>query len=280
MGSGIAFDIEVRRGAGAYIAGEETALVNSIEGKRAEPRNKPPFPAQSGLFGKPTAINNVETLLCVPEILRIGGSAFAGIGTSGSTGTRLFCLSGCVQRPGLYEHDFGVTLRQVIDAAGGVRGGRPLRAVLLGGAAGSFVGPDALDTPLTFEGVRAIGATLGSGVVLLLDDTVDVAGLLQRIARFFRDESCGQCVPCRVGTVRQEELLGRLARGAPLGSAERELALLDDIAAVARDASICGLGQTAVGAATLCRAPGPDRRGGARREREGADMSVVPEVRR
>jgi NADH-quinone oxidoreductase subunit F len=249
MGEGFAFDIDVRRGAGAYIAGEETALVNSIEGKRAEPRNKPPFPAQSGLFGKPTAINNVETLLCVPEILRIGGPAFAGIGTEGSTGTRLFCLSGCVQRPGLYEYDFGVTLREVIDAAGGVRGGRPLQAVLLGGAAGSFVGPDALDTPLTFEGVRAIGATLGSGVVLVLDDTVDLTGLLQRIARFFRDESCGQCVPCRLGTVRQEELLGRLARGAPLGSAERELALLDDIAAVARDASICGLGQTAVSAA-------------------------------
>jgi NADH-quinone oxidoreductase subunit F len=249
MGEGFSFDIDVRRGAGAYIAGEETALVNSIEGKRAEPRNKPPFPAQSGLFGQPTAINNVETLLCVPEILRIGGPAFAGIGTEGSTGTRLFCLSGCVQRPGLYEYEFGVTLRQVIDAAGGVRGGRPLQAVLLGGAAGSFVGPDALDTPLTFEGVRAIGATLGSGVVLVLDDTVDLTALLQRIARFFRDESCGQCVPCRLGTVRQEELIGRLARGAPLGSAERELALLDDIAAVARDASICGLGQTAISAA-------------------------------
>jgi len=249
MGEGFAFGIEVRRGAGAYIAGEETALVNSIEGKRAEPRNKPPFPAQSGLFGRPTAINNVETLLCVLEILRIGGPAFAEIGTENSTGTRLFCLSGCVERPGLYEYEFGVTLREVIDAAGGVRGGRPLRAVLLGGAAGSFVGPDALDTPLTFEGMRAIGATLGSGVVLVLDDTVDVTGLLQRIARFFRDESCGQCVPCRLGTVRQEELLGRLSRGAPLGSAERELALLDDIAAVARDASICGLGQTAVGAA-------------------------------
>ena len=250
MGEGFAFDLEIRRGAGAYIAGEETALFNSIEGKRAEPRNKPPFPAQSGLFGKPTAINNVETLLCVPEILRIGGPAFAGIGTEGSTGTRLFCLSGCVQRPGLYEFDFGATLRQVIDAAGGVRDGRPLRAVLLGGAAGAFVGPDALDAPLTFEGVRAIGATLGSGVVLVLDDTVDVTDLVRRIARFFRDESCGQCVPCRVGTVRQEELLGRLSRGAPIGSAARELALLDDIAAVARDASICGLGQTAVSAAT------------------------------
>jgi NADH-quinone oxidoreductase subunit F len=250
MSEGFAFDLEVRRGAGAYIAGEETALFNSIEGKRAEPRNKPPFPAQSGLFGKPTAINNVETLLCVPEILSIGGPAFAAIGTEGSTGTRLFCLSGCVEHPGLYEFEFGVTLQQVIEAAGGVRGGRPLRAVLLGGAAGSFVGPDALDTPLTFEGVRAIGATLGSGVVLVLDDTVDVTGLLRRIAQFFRDESCGQCVPCRVGTVRQEELLARLARGTPLGSPRAELALLDDIAAVARDASICGLGQTAVSAAT------------------------------
>ena len=249
MGEGFAFDIEVRRGAGAYIAGEETALINSLEGKRAEPRNKPPFPAQSGLFGQPTAINNVETLLCVLEILRIGGPAFAAIGTENSTGTRLFCLSGCVVQPGLYEYEFGVTLRQVIEVAGGVRGGRPLQAVLLGGAAGSFVGPNALDTPLTFEGVREIGATLGSGVVLVLDDGVDLTGLLQRIARFFRDESCGQCVPCRVGTARQEELLGRLARGAPLGSAERELALLDDIGAVARDASICGLGQTAVSAA-------------------------------
>jgi NADH-quinone oxidoreductase subunit F len=249
MGEGFAFDIEVRRGAGAYIAGEETALINSLEGKRAEPRNKPPFPAQSGLFGQPTAINNVETLLCVLEILRIGGPAFAAIGTENSSGTRLFCLSGCVEQPGLYEYEFGVTLRQVIEAAGGVRGGRPLRAVLLGGAAGSFVGPNALDTPLTFEGVREIGATLGSGVVLVLDDGVDLAGLLRRIARFFRDESCGQCVPCRVGTARQEELLGRLTRGAPLGSAERELALLDDIGAVARDASICGLGQTAVSAA-------------------------------
>jgi NADH-quinone oxidoreductase subunit F len=191
----------------------------------------------------------VETLLCVPEILQIGGPAFAQIGTENSTGTRLYCLSGCVERPGLYEHEFGVTMRQMIDAAGGVRAGRPLRAVLLGGAAGSFVGPDALDTPLTFEGVRAIGATLGSGVVLVLDDTVDVTDLLRRIAQFFRDESCGQCVPCRLGTVRQEELLGRLLRGTPLGSAGRELALLDDIATVARDASICGLGQTAVGAA-------------------------------
>jgi NADH-quinone oxidoreductase subunit F len=245
MGAGFAFDIDVRRGAGAYIAGEETALINSIEGKRAEPRNKPPFPAQSGLFGKPTAINNVETLLSVLEILRIGGPAFAAIGTRSSTGTRLFCLSGRIERPGLYEHEFGVTLREVIDAAGGVPGGRPVRAVLLGGAAGSFVGPSALDTPLTFEAVRAIGATLGSGVVLVLDDTVDITALLRRITEFFRDESCGQCVPCRVGTVRQEEVLARMTRGAPLA---QDLALLQDIGSVTRDASICGLGQTAVSA--------------------------------
>jgi NADH-quinone oxidoreductase subunit F len=248
MGKGFAFDIEVRRGAGAYIAGEETALINSLEGKRAEPRNKPPFPAQSGLFGKPTAVNNVETLLSVLEILRVGGPSFASVGTANSTGTRLFCLSGCVTRPGLYEYDFGVTLREVIDAAGGVRDGRPLRAVLLGGAAGSFVGPDALDMPLTFEAVRAAGTTLGSGVVLVLDDTVDVIALLRRITQFFRDESCGQCVPCRVGTVRQEELLARLASGTPRGGMATELALLDDIGSVARDASICGLGQTAISA--------------------------------
>jgi NADH-quinone oxidoreductase subunit F len=248
LGAGFAFDIEIRRGAGAYIAGEETALINSLEGKRAEPRNKPPFPAQSGLFGKPTAVNNVETLLSVLEILRVGGPAFASVGTEASTGTRLFCLSGCVAVPGLYEYDFGVTLRDVIDGAGGVAGGRPLQAVLLGGAAGVFVGPAALDMPLTFEGVRAAGATLGSGVVLVLDDTVSVPSLLRRITRFFRDESCGQCVPCRVGTVRQEELVARLADGSPLGSVATELALLSDIGSVARDASICGLGQTALSA--------------------------------
>ncbi|MGH3249931.1 MAG: NAD(P)H-dependent oxidoreductase subunit E, partial [Trebonia sp.] len=248
MGEGFTFDIEIRRGAGAYIAGEETALINSLEGKRAEPRNKPPFPAQSGLFGKPTAVNNVETLLSVLEILRVGGPAFAKVGTPASTGTRLFCLSGCVVVPGLYEYDFGVTLRDVIDGAGGLAGGRPLQAVLLGGAAGVFVGPDSLDMPLTFEGVRAAGATLGSGVVLVLDDTVSVPALLRRITRFFRDESCGQCVPCRVGTVRQEELVARLADGAPIGSVATELSLLKDIGYVTRDASICGLGQTALSA--------------------------------
>src|SRR5262249_17914376 len=137
IGAGFAFDVKGKQNARAYIAGEETAVINSIEGKQAEPRNKPPFPAQVGLFGKPTAVNNVETLFCVLEILRIGGPAFALIGTENSTGTRLFYLSGCVERPGLYEHEFGVTLRQVIEAAGGVRGGRPLQAGRVRGRAGA-----------------------------------------------------------------------------------------------------------------------------------------------
>ena len=248
LGDGVRFDIELRRGAGAYICGEETALFNSIEGYRGEPRNKPPFPVERGLFGQPTVVNNVETLLNVPRIVLEGGQAYAATGTPESTGTRLFCLSGCVERPGLVELEFGATLRDVIELAGGVRGGRPLQAVLLGGAAGSFVGPDQLDLPLTFEATRAAGVSLGSGVVMVFDDTVDLRGTLLRIARFFRDESCGQCVPCRVGTVRQEELLHRLAEGAPLGAPGQEVALLDDLARVMRDASICGLGQTAANA--------------------------------
>jgi NADH-quinone oxidoreductase subunit F len=245
LGSGFAFDIELRRGAGAYICGEETALFESIEGKRGEPRNKPPFPVEVGLFGKPTVINNVETLANVPLIVLGGGSAFAAIGTEGSTGPKLFCLSGHVARPGVYEVEFGATLRDLVELAGGVPGGRSIKAILLGGAAGVFVGPEALDTPMTFEGTRAIGATLGSGVVMVFDETADLVGTLRRIAQFFRDESCGQCVPCRVGSVRQEELLARLAAGSAVRPREAELALMREIGQAMRDASICGLGQTA-----------------------------------
>ncbi|MEO5885994.1 MAG: NAD(P)H-dependent oxidoreductase subunit E [Candidatus Limnocylindrales bacterium] len=266
LGTTFSFDIELRRGAGAYICGEETALLESIEGKRGEPRNKPPFPVEIGLFGKPTAVNNVETLANVPLILRMGGLAYAAIGTEGSTGPKLFCLSGHVERPGTYEVEFGATLRDLIDLAGGVSGGRAIRTILLGGAAGVFVGPESLDLPLTFEATRAAGATLGSGVIMVFDETVDLVETLRRIAQFFRDESCGQCVPCRVGTVRQEELLARLAAGSAAGSLagsvagtsagsstasptsrsrDEELAMLKEIGQAMRDASICGLGQTA-----------------------------------
>jgi NADH-quinone oxidoreductase subunit F len=243
--SGFVFDIEIRRGAGAYVCGEETALFNSIEGRRVEPRNKPPFPVEVGLFGRPTAVNNIETLVNIPGIVVDGGAAFAATGTPGSRGSKLFCVSGSVQRPGVYEVEFGATLGDLIVLAGGVTPGHELRAVLLGGASGVFVGPTSLDLPLTFEATRAAGATLGSGVVVVFDETTDLVGTLRRVAAFFRDESCGQCVPCRVGTVRQEEILARLASGRPNGSAADELALLADLGRAMRDASICGLGQTA-----------------------------------
>ncbi|MFD8256269.1 complex I 51 kDa subunit family protein, partial [Streptomyces werraensis] len=241
LGQGLSFDIEIRRGAGAYICGEETALFNSIEGFRGEPRSKPPFPVEKGLFGKPTVANNVETLVNVLPILTLGAQAYAAIGTGASTGPKLFCVSGSVARPGVYELPFGATLGELLTLAG-VRDG--LRAVLLGGAAGGFVRPDELDVPLTFEGTREAGATLGSGVVMAFDDTVPLPRLLLRIAEFFRDESCGQCVPCRVGTVRQEEALHRIAERTGADAAA-DITLLREVGRAMRDASICGLGQTA-----------------------------------
>jgi NADH-quinone oxidoreductase subunit F len=245
LARGLRFDIELRKGAGAYICGEETAVMGSIEGYRGEPRNKPPFPVDRGLFGQPTVINNVETLVNTLPIVLEGGVAFAGIGTDRSTGPKLFCVSGAVARPDTYEVPFGATVREMLELAGGVLPGRRLRAVLLGGAAGSFVTTEDLDLPLTFEDTRAGGTTLGSGVVVAIDEHVDLGDLLMVIAAFFRDESCGQCVPCRVGTVRQEESIARLLSGRTRGTVEDELALIAEIGEAMRDASICGLGQTA-----------------------------------
>ena len=245
LGSSFQFDVELRRGAGAYICGEETALFNSIEGYRGEPRNKPPFPTEAGLFRQPTVVDNVETLANIPDIILGGGAAFARVGTEHSSGSRLFCVSGHIVRPGVYEVPFGTTLRELINLAGGVGGTERLQAILLGGAAGTFVSPSELDTPLTFEDTRAIGATLGSGAVMVFDDATDLKQILLRIAEFFRKETCGQCVPCRVGVTRQKEALERLFAKRPFGSNEQELRLLQEIAQAMRDASICGLGQTA-----------------------------------
>ena len=216
--------IEIRRGAGAYICGEETAIFNSIEGFRGEPRSKPPFPVEVGLFGKPTAVNNVETLVAALAICRGEGSA-----------TKLFCLSGHVTKPGLYEVPVGTTLGEIVSMAGADHA--DVQAVLMGGSAGAFALPAEFDTPLTAEGMRAISATLGSGVVMVLDHSVDMVDYTNRIAEFFQHESCGQCVPCRVGTVRQVELLRKGDR-----------ALLREVDQVMTDASICGLGQTAASA--------------------------------
>lgn len=239
------FRIEVRRGAGAYICGEETALFASIEGFRGEPRQKPPFPTQSGVFGMPTGINNIETLLAALHVIAVGGDEFAAIGTDQSAGPKLFCVSGAVEQPGVYEVAFGATLGEILELAGGVRGGGDLGAVLMGGAAGVFARSETLDVPLTFEDTRSAGTTLGSGAMIFFDDETDFGPVLARIARFFRDESCGQCVPCRIGTVRQEEALARLAADSALGSVAEERQRLDDLAEVMTEASICGLGQTA-----------------------------------
>ncbi len=245
LGSGQRFDIELRRGAGAYICGEETALMESIAGFRGEPRNKPPFPSTHGLFGEPTALNNPETLLNALFIVEHGADTYRLAGTEKSPGTRLFCLSGHVVVPGLYEVPMGATLGEVVDLAGGPTG--TTAAILMGGAAGSFVGPDQLDMPLTQEDTRERGTTLGSGVITLFDDSVDFTALVLRIAEFFEGESCGQCVPCRVGVVRQHEVLVEMSANGGTLSDDRNT-LIGDMARAMADASICGLGHTASGA--------------------------------
>jgi len=243
LGSGLDFEIEIRRGAGAYICGEETSLFNSIEGYRGEPRSKPPYPTERGLFDRPTIVNNPETFLNVLEVVNNGVEDYRSTGTHQSPGTKLFCLSGHISQPGLYEAEFGVTLRELLTRAGGVVG--DLQAILLGGAAGSFVDARHLDIPLTFEDMRAAGLTLGSGAVMVFSSTADISSVLTRLAKFFQEESCGQCVPCRVGTMRQHEILTQIAGRQVTADDD---SLLGDIATVMTDASICGLGQTAASA--------------------------------
>ncbi len=243
LGTGFDFDLELRLGGGAYICGEETALFESIEGKRGFPRLKPPFPTTHGLFGAPTVINNVETLCNIPIIIERKSTGYRQIGTEKSPGSKLFCLSGNVVRPGLYEVPFGATLRYLIyDLAGGLPEGRSLQAILLGGAAGAFTTPEFLDTRMTFEDLRSVGLPLGSGVVMVIDDQCDLRHFLKTLTRFFAHESCGKCYPCQLGTQRQYEILQRLSDGTLLsGDKERLL----DVGWTMTDASICGLGQTA-----------------------------------
>jgi len=237
------FDIEVRLGAGAYICGEETALFESIEGKRGFPRVKPPFPTTHGLFGQPTVINNVETLCNVSLIFQEGAAGYRKIGTEKSPGPKLFCVSGDVARPGLYEVPFGVTLRELLALAGDVPGG--LQAVLFGGAAGAFATSAHLDVKLTFEDLRAAGLPLGSGVVMVFDESRDLRDVLKQLGHFFAHESCGKCYPCQMGTQRQMEILDRVAAGKILAG---DLERLQDVGWTMTDASLCGLGQTAAGA--------------------------------
>jgi NADH-quinone oxidoreductase subunit F len=242
-GSGFNCRIAVRRGAGAYVCGEETALIESIEGKRGFPRLRPPFPATVGLWGAPTVINNVETLAKVPSIIIHGGAWYNLLGTEESAGTKLFAVSGSVVRPGVYEVPFGVPLRHLIhDLAGGLPPGRSLQAILTGGAAGTFLKPEHLDTPITFEDFKRVGGTIGAGTMMVFDDTVDLTDILIRVAEFFAHESCGKCYPCQIGTQRQAEILHRLHQGQ---GRPDDVSTLLELGQVMTDASICGLGQAA-----------------------------------
>ena len=243
QGRGWRLHIEVRRGAGAYVCGEETALMESIEGKRGFPRLRPPFPTTAGLWGRPTVINNVETLAKVPSIIMHGPRWYSALGTPESAGTKLFAVSGSVTRPGVYEVPFGVPLRHLIfDLAGGLREGRRVQAILTGGAAGTFLTAEHLDTPLTFEDFKRVGGTVGAGTVMVFDDTVDLRDVLARIGAFFAHESCGKCYPCQMGTQRQAEILGRIADG---DVRDDDATTLIELGQVMTDTSICGLGQAA-----------------------------------
>ena len=239
------FDIEIRVGAGAYICGEETALFESIEGKRGFPRVKPPFPTTFGVFGKPTVINNVETLCSVPLIISLGSAEYRKIGTEKSPGPKLFCVSGDVVKTGVYEVPFGVTLRELLEMAGGVAGGKQLQSVLFGGAAGAFATSTHLDVKMTFEDLRVAGLPLGSGVVMVFDESRDMRQVLKSLGQFFAHESCGKCYPCQMGSQRQKEILDRLAEGTSLPD---DFGRLQDVGWTMTDASLCGLGQTAASA--------------------------------
>jgi len=248
QGTNFSCRIAVRRGAGAYICGEETALMESIEGKRGFPRLRPPFPTTAGLWGKPTVINNVETFAKVAPIIMHGGSWYNALGTPESAGTKLFGVSGSVRRPGVYEVPFGVPLRHLIyDLAGGLADGRELQGILTGGAAGTFLKSEHLDTPITFEDFKKVGGTIGAGTVLVFDDTVDLREILASVGEFFAHESCGKCYPCQIGTQRQAEILHRIQHGQ--GQPGDTNTLLE-LAQVMTDTSICGLGQSAGWAVT------------------------------
>jgi NADH-quinone oxidoreductase subunit F len=220
-------------------------LFESIEGKRGFPRIKPPFPTTNGLFNRPTVINNVETLCNVPIIVELGAAEYRKSGTEKSPGPKLFCLSGDIERPGLYETPFGLTLRELLVMAGGVADGEQLGAVLFGGAAGAFATPEQLGVKLTFEDLREAGLPLGSGVVMVFDERRDLRDILRRLGRFFAHESCGKCYPCQLGTQRQAEILDRLASGT---LEDGDIGRLQDVGWTMADASLCGLGQTAASA--------------------------------
>jgi NADH-quinone oxidoreductase subunit F len=245
FGSGFDFDITVHRGAGAYICGEETGLIESVEGHRGQPRVKPPFPAVVGVFGGPTVVQNVETLACVPLIVRNGADWFKSFGTPKNTGPKLYCVSGNVKKPGVYEFPMGITIKELIyEHCGGITGDRKLKAVIPGGASAPMLTPDEIDLPLNFDALMKAGSMLGSAGIIVLDETVCIVDAVWRLAKFFAHESCGQCTPCREGTNWLESVLDRIERGE---GRPQDADLLLDMSDNIGGKSLCALGDAAIG---------------------------------
>jgi NADH-quinone oxidoreductase subunit F/NADP-reducing hydrogenase subunit HndC len=243
LGTGLCFDMEIKMGAGAFVCGEETALIASIEGRRGMPRVRPPFPAISGLWGKPTNINNVETFANVPAILTNGSEWYRKIGTEKSKGTKIFALAGNVRNTGLVEVPMGTTLREIVfDIGGGIPGRKAFKAVQIGGPSGGCIPEQYLDLPIDYESVKEIGAIMGSGGLIVLDDTNSMVEIARYFMEFLQNESCGKCTPCRIGTARMLQILTRIKNGQ--GNKE-DMEMLHELAEVTTDASLCGLGQTA-----------------------------------
>jgi NADH:ubiquinone oxidoreductase subunit F (NADH-binding) len=241
--TGFSFDVEIRIGAGAFVCGEETALIASIEGRRGQPRPRPPYPAESGLWGKPTLINNVETLANIAPILAKGGEWFASIGTPKSTGTKVFALAGKIHNTGLIEVPMGITLREIIfDIGGGIPNGRRFKAVQTGGPSGGCIPEAYLDTPVDYESLQSLGSIMGSGGFIVMDDTSCMVDVARFFMEFCMDESCGKCVPCRVGTKHMHDLLNKICCGE---ATPGDLALLEELAPMVKATSLCGLGMTA-----------------------------------
>jgi NADH:ubiquinone oxidoreductase subunit F (NADH-binding) len=242
-GTHFSFKVEVRLGAGAFVCGEETALINSVEGKRGTPRPRPPYPAQEGLWGHPTLINNVETFANIAPILRNGGEWFAKIGTAKSKGTKVFALAGRINNTGLIEVPMGIPLREIIfEIGGGIPGGRGFKAVQTGGPSGGCIPADHLDLPVDYESLAKVGSIMGSGGMIVTDEGSCMVDVAKFFIEFCKSESCGKCVPCRVGTTHLYHLLERICAG---DSEERDLATLEELCDVVRNTSLCGLGQSA-----------------------------------
>lgn len=243
MGKGFKFDLEIRLGAGAFVCGEETALMESVEGRRGEPRPRPPFPAVKGLFGKPTLLNNVETYANITQIILNGASWYASIGTEKSKGTKVFALGGNINNVGLVEVPMGITLREIVyDIGGGIPNGRKFKAAQTGGPSGGCIPEQYLDTPIDYESLSAIGSMMGSGGLIIMDDTTCMVNLARFFLDFTVDESCGKCPPCRIGTKRMLEILERLVAGK---GKDGDIEKLEKLALNIKRSSLCGLGQTA-----------------------------------